>query len=175
MTTQQATETLTPTFNKLYRKRLNWFVDNVHWESPDKISELLSMITDITLTFDKPDPDPDFEIKVTGWDQETLSDFTYVYDGPGHINLCFYTNKNSEFEEFFEELYENHKLQDWINEGFLRYFGLDLYMDFADILFTLKDSETGEFIVQYVIEAYETRPHAIKDSGTKSWKLIEDV
>ena len=174
MTTQQATEILTPSFEKLYRKNLNWFVENIHWDPRETIQKYVNSITKVELLIDPVHPEE--PITISGYDKDVGGMYCYDYVGPGHLALFFYIDDyNPEIESFFNELYESHMTQDWLQETFLRYFGLDLFLDFADILFTLKDSETGEFIEQYVIEANETRPHAIKDSGTKSWKLIEDV
>jgi len=173
MTTEQAVETLPQAFDNVYRKNLNWFGKNVHWETPEIIQNHVNNITKVELLIDPLHPEE--PITISGYDKDDGGMYCYDYVGPGHLALFFYVNDNeSDIESFFEELYESHLIQDWLQETFLRYFGLDLFLDFADIILAVKESETDEHILEIIIDGNETNAHVIKDRGSNSWKLSEN-
>ncbi|NDB80049.1 hypothetical protein EB155_09300 [archaeon] len=173
MTTQQATEILTPSFEKLYRKNLNWFVENIHWDPRETIQKYVNSITKVELLIDPVHPEE--PITISGYDKDVGGMYCYDYVGPGHLALFFYIDDyNPEIESFFNELYESHMTQDWLQETFLRYFGLDLFLDFADVILAVKKSDTDEYILEIIIDGNETNAHVIKERGSNSWKLIEN-
>ena len=175
MTTEQAIEILPHAFDKVYRNNLRWFLNNVHWLSQEEIQDFLDQITEVKLIIDPVDPEE--PVSVHSFDSTKggpIKAVSYDYIGPGHLVLIFYIkNYDGSTEDFFEQLYESHKIQDWIHNTFIKYFGLDLFLDFADIVFAVKDSDTEEYIMEFVIEGNETNFHVIKSSGTKSWKVRE--
>lgn len=174
MTTEQAIEILPQAFEKVYRNNLSWFLTKVHWQGTKETQEMLDQITNIELIIDPVDPEEPVRIHTFDNSGEKLKAITYEYVGPGHLVLIFYVKDyDDSIEDFYLELYESHTIQDWIHHVFLKYFGLDLYMDFADIVLSVKDSETDEFITQFVIDGNETNVSYIKDGIGKSWKVIE--
>ncbi|NDB30372.1 hypothetical protein EB151_12605, partial [archaeon] len=82
MTTQQATEILTPSFEKLYRKNLNWFVENIHWDPRETIQKYVNSITKVELLIDPVHPEE--PITISGYDKDVGGMYCYDYVGPGH-------------------------------------------------------------------------------------------
>ena len=118
---------------------------------------LISPIANMELDIDPVDGD----IVVGGWQ----------YDGPGHLILDVYLNLDYILDYPIDHhMVAREFLIPWIQSSFLKYFGFDIFVDFADIV--IRFHTTDGAWDDYVVDAEETNVKPFYDNPPRYWKKV---
>lgn len=111
----------------------------------------------------------DMKLSVHPIDKKRLVVKGYEYVGPGDLNLDVYFSVdhlvNIPIDQY---LVAGEVLIPWLQKSFLRYFGFDIYRDFADIVITFYDMQ-GDYD-EYVVDVKDTNVKSFYDNPPKYWK-----
>ena len=115
-------------------------------------------------------PIQDMKLTITPHKEKLVVD-GWEYLGPGDINLDVYLD----LEYILDYPIDHHTvainfLLPWL-KGILKYFGFDLFVDFADINVTFYDHEGIEDT--YTVHGDETNVNNFYTKKPKYWRLIE--
>jgi len=116
------------------------------------------------------DPIQDMKLTITPHDGELVVD-GWEYLGPGDINLDVYLDLDYILDyEIDHHMVGIKFLIPWL-DGLLKYFGFNLFVDFADINVTFHDLEGIQDT--YTVEGDETNVNNFYMKKPKYWRLIE--
>jgi len=116
------------------------------------------------------DPIQDMKLTITPHDGELVID-GWEYLGPGDINLDVYLDLDYILDYEIDHHTVSIKfLLPWL-DGLLKFFGFNLFVDFADINVTFHDLEGIQDT--YTVEGDETNVNNFYRKKPKYWRLIE--
>lgn len=116
------------------------------------------------------DPIQDMKLTITPYDGELVID-GWEYLGPGDINLDVYLDLDYILDyEIDHHMVAIKFLLPWL-DGLLKFFGFNLFRDFADINVTFHDLEGIQDT--YTVHGDETNVNNFYRKKPKYWRLIE--
>lgn len=139
----------------------NWSKYIRNTRSSDLVADhdpLISPIANMELDVDPVDGD----IVVGEWQ----------YDGPGHLILDVYLN----IDFILDYPIDHHMvarafLIPWLQSSFLKYFGFNIYSDFADIV--IRFHTTDGSWDDYVADVEDTSTYSFYDNPPRYWNRID--
>lgn len=113
----------------------------------------------------------DMKLRVTPREDDIVVN-GYQYVGPGDLDLDVYLNVDHILEFPIDHfLFARESLLPWLNKGILKYFGMDLYTDFADINVNFYDN-MGDVDTE-TLPVSKTNTNPFYDNPNRYWVKTE--